>query len=221
LPEGELACPSSATQQNGTRGAVLVLGLIGGAMCLSVRLFDTILSTRSGDSVSRNGADFWKSFCQSAIWEFHYERIHSLVDIELFFSRKIREDVIIFNGHGSKTDGFHLSNGDILNGNHTFFIPPKNHDKILIFSACSIGNNAKLSNRLKEFFKAKAVFSYRKVVYDHYCFLNESILLAYLDRVHSHGRPFNEAAFADFQQHTNFMRFFNQNHARVHPMLMF
>lgn len=96
-------------------------------MSLSIRIFDTILSSdKAGDSASRNSADFWKAFCFSSGWSFNYERIHSLNDVEFFFCQtKIKEQVIIFSGHGDSQDGFRLSNDEVLDGNQNFEIPKK------------------------------------------------------------------------------------------------
>lgn len=122
-------------------------------MSLSIRIFDTILSSdKSGDSASRNSADFWKAFCLSSGWSFNYERVHSLSDIEFFFCQtKIKEQVVIFSGHGDFQNGLILSNNEVLDGNHNFVISTKNQNKIILFSSCSIGKNDKLSNQLKVF----------------------------------------------------------------------
>ncbi|MNE69827.1 hypothetical protein D3C80_1655780 [compost metagenome] len=72
-----------------------------------IRVFDTVLDGKNTrDMVSRNSADFWRPFCKSAGWSFNYERIHSLDDLKYFFSKKIKEDIIIFSGHGNENGFF-------------------------------------------------------------------------------------------------------------------
>jgi len=124
-------------------------------MITGVRVFDTVLDDKNlKDTVSRNSADFWKVFCKSAGWSFSYERIHSLVDLEYFFSKKIKENVIIFSGHGDSNDGFYLTNGDVLDGSCNILVPEKNQGKSIIFSTCCMGQNQKLCSKLKDIFKA-------------------------------------------------------------------
>lgn len=94
-----------------------------------IRVFDTVLDGKNTrDMVSRNSADFWRPFCKSAGWNFNYERIHSLDDLKYFFSKKIKEDIIIFSGHGNE-NGFYFSNGDCLDGKSNSFIPVKTMGK--------------------------------------------------------------------------------------------
>jgi hypothetical protein len=192
-------------------------------MISGIRVFDTILSTKkNGDSVTRNSADFWRTFCVSSNWKFNFERAHSLADIEYFFSEPIKENVIIFNGHGNETDGFFLSNGDIIDGSHHFKINRKNYGKIIIFSSCLIGKNTKLSKGLKEFFGAKHLFSYQHIMEDRFCFLNESILLTMIDRTFENGRlTFTENNFSEFCLQTDFMKNMNKKGVKQHPLLMF
>ncbi|WP_394166700.1 hypothetical protein [Photobacterium piscicola] len=190
-------------------------------MSFSVRIFDTVLNGKNiKDTVSRNAADFWKPFCQSAGWKFGYERVHSLSDLEFFFSKKIKEEVIIFSGHGNE-NGFYLSNGECFNGENLKSLPEKNHGKIIIFSSCLIGKNEKLSENLKSYFSAQAVFSYRHLMSDRFCFLNESILLTSMEHKFNRGRlifTFND--FIDFQVETDFMKNMNEKHVKLHPMVM-
>lgn len=85
-------------------------------MSFGIRVFDTILEDNAGDTVTRNSADFWRIFCQSSKWRFSYERVHSLDDLRFFFKKPIKENVIIFSGHGNKQDGYFLSNGQCFSG---------------------------------------------------------------------------------------------------------
>lgn len=199
-------------------------------MSLSIKVFDTILSTeKSGDSTSRNSADFWKVYCFASGWGFNYERIHSLKDVEHFFcNTKIKEEVIIFSGHGyhkndeTLDEGFHLSNDDLIDGNHDFEVSKKNYNKIVIFSSCLIGKNKKLSEQLKQFFNAQSLFAYRHEIQDRFCFLNESILLTLIDHVNEEkGKTFTENNFEKFQEQTSFMKTINKKHAKTHPMVMY
>lgn len=199
-------------------------------MSLSIKVFDTILSTeKSGNTTSRNSADFWQVFCSASRWEFNYERIHSLKDVEYFFcNTNIKEEVIIFSGHGYHKDdenlvgGFYLSNGDVINGKHDFEISKKNYDKIVIFSSCLIGKNEKLSKKLKDFFNAQCLFSYRHEIQDRFCFLNESILLTLIDHVNEEkGKTFTGNNFEMFQEQTSFMKNINKKNVRTHPLMMF
>lgn len=192
-------------------------------MISGIRVFDTILSTKkNGDSVTRNSADFWRPFCAASGWKFNFERIHSLADIEYFFNLPIRENVIIFSGHGNHEDGFYLSNNEKIDGNHNFSINPKNRGKIIIFSSCLIGKNADLSARIKDFFGAKALFAYQHIMYDRFCFLNESILLTMIGRKLENGRlTFTQKNFEDFVEQTHFMKNMNKRGVKKHPLLMF
>jgi hypothetical protein len=104
-------------------GICFVIGEVVIDMSLSIRVFDAVLdNAKRRDTVSRNSADFWRSFCFSAGWGFSYERVHSLTDLKYFFGKKIHEEVIIFGGHGTdKSDnenekGWCLSNDERFNG---------------------------------------------------------------------------------------------------------
>ncbi|MGZ3745463.1 MAG: hypothetical protein ACXVBQ_16485 [Pseudobdellovibrionaceae bacterium] len=191
-------------------------------MSMNIKVFDTILtSDKSGDSVSRNSADFWKVFCFSSGWGFNYERIHSLEDIKYFFcDTKIKEDIVIFSGHGDDENGFHLSNGNVLTGDEDFEISKKNHDKIIIFSSCLIGKNKKLSENLRHFFYAQCLFAYRHKMEDRFCFLNESILVTLIDHINEK-RIFTSADFKSFQDETAFMKNINKVNVKKHPMEMY
>ncbi len=188
-------------------------------MSFGVRVFDTVLDNKKiKDTVSRNSANFWGAFTKSAGWGFSYERVHSLHDMEHFLGRVIKEDVIIFSGHGSNS-GWHLTNGDVF---HPGSLPatcvsPKNHGKIVIFSSCLIGRSLQLCSQYKTFFSAKALFSYRHLMCDSYCFLNESILLSVIDD--ARGRIVS-AEFDEFQKNTLFMKNMNQKRVKLHPMVM-
>lgn len=192
-------------------------------MITGIRVFDTILSKkRNGDSVTRNSADFWRPFCAASGWKFNFERIHSLADIEYFFSEEIPENIIIFSGHGHDEDGFYLSNNEKIDGTQNFFIHPKNHGKIIIFSSCLIGKSENLSNSIKTQFKAKALFAYQHIMHDRFCFLNESILLTMIDHKFEKGQlKFTKNNFGDFVEQTHFMKNMNQKGVKKHPLLMF
>lgn len=187
-------------------------------MIKGVRVFDTVLdSAKRKDTVSRNSSDFWLPMCKSAGWACSYERVHSLADLEFFFSKKIEENVIIFSGHG-ETDGFHLSNGDVFTPDALSVFPDKNRGKIVIFSSCYIGKNEELSNDFKKYFGALRLFAYREIMFDRFCFLNESILLTMMEKSLS---SFTEAAFIDFQVKTDFLKNLNKKSVKNHPMVMF
>jgi hypothetical protein len=189
-------------------------------MISGIRVFDTILSTnKNGDGVTRNSADFWKTFCAASGWKFNYERIHSLADVEYFFDNFIKEDVIIFSGHGCDSSGFVLSNGDVIDGSGGFLVNPKNHGKIIILSSCSIGKNKKLAGNIKTFFRAEYLFAYRHLMEDRFCFLNESILLTMIDK--NKRDTFTDVKFSEFQLQTNFMKNMNQRGVKNHPLLKF
>lgn len=193
----------------------------GNSMIEGIRVFDTILSKgKGGDTVVRNAADYWRPFCAASGWAFNHERIHSLADIEYFFCKQtIKEDVIIFSGHGSDEDGFYLSNNERLDLNYRISVKEKNRKKIIIFSSCLIGNNRKLSIGLKGIFDAKILFSYRHVMYDTFCYLNESILLTMIND--NANQNFTENNFRNFTKETGFMKNMNQKGVRTHPMKMF
>lgn len=192
-------------------------------MTISVRVLDTILDDRKlKDTVSRNSADFWKPFCKSAGWSFSHERIHSYADLNFLMSKKIKEDVIIFSGHGNE-NGFFLSNGDRIDGKCDDLkeIHPKNHNKYIIFSSCLIGKASKTSEQLKDYFQAKRLFSYQHLMADRYCFLYESILLSSIEKALYKKDNFSESDFEAFKKNTMFMKNMNESHVKKHPMLMF
>lgn len=190
-------------------------------MINGIRVFDTVLDGRNlKDTVSRNSADFWKPFCKSAGLNFSHERVHSLSDLEYFFSRKIKEDVIVFSGHGNEY-GFYLSNGECFTGNELKKFPQKNHGKVIIFSSCLIGKNKELAQNLKSYFNSQALFSYRNVMSDRFCFLYESILITLIDHLFQNGKnSFTENDFLNFQIKTDFMKNMNEKNVKIHPMVM-
>ncbi|WP_337842056.1 hypothetical protein [Rheinheimera sp.] len=190
-------------------------------MLNGIRVFDTVLDgLHIKDTVSRNSADFWKPFCKSAGWKFSHERVHSLNDLEYFFSKKIKEDIVIFSGHGNE-DGFYLSNGECFTGNELKDFPQKNHDKVIIFSSCLIGKNEELTRGFKSYFKSQVIFSYRHLMSDRFCFLNESILLTTIEHLFNKGKlSFTQNDFINFQVKTEFMKNMNEKHVKLHPMVM-
>tara|TARA_R110002124_G_scaffold287300_1_gene472419 strand:- start:3583 stop:4152 length:570 start_codon:yes stop_codon:yes gene_type:complete len=184
-----------------------------------VRVFDTVLNENHKDTVTRNAADFWKPFCQSAGWDFNYERVHSLQDLEYFLSRKIKEDTIIFSGHG-EYDGFHLTNKSCFDGDNLKPLPEKNHGKLVIFSSCLIGKNEELAHSLKTYFKASALISYRELMMDQFCFLYESTLLSFIEhKLSKKKNNFTLNDFSEFQGYTEFMKNMNKENAKLHPMV--
>ena len=189
---------------------------------LSIRVFDTILdSANIKDTATRDSASFWKPFCKSAGWDFSYERLHSISDLNFFFSKKIKEDIIIFSGHGN-TKGFYLSNGDCFNSKNESLtpLPEKNHGKTIIFSSCGIGKNLALCQSFKDYFQADAVFAYKHLMSDRFCFLNESILLTMISHHFVKRNSFTQKNFEDFEAKTLFMKNMNQEHVKTHPMVM-
>jgi hypothetical protein len=191
-------------------------------MKLKIRVFDTILEKTNGDTTGRNSADFWRPFCAASGWSFNYERVHSLEDINFFFGKPIKEEIIIFSGHGEKAGGFCLSNNEKIDGTQQINIHKRNEGKIIIFSSCSIGKNKTLADAIKSQFSAKNLFAYQHVVEDRFCFLNESILLTMMDHLFENGRKsYTENDFFDFTFSTDFMKNINCARVRNHPMLMF
>jgi len=193
-------------------------------MINGVRVFDTVLDSQNlRDTVSRNSADFWRPLCKSANWDFSHERLHSFQDVEFFLSRKIKENVIVFSGHGLR-DGFHLTNGDLLDGHDMKPVPAKNHGKIVIFSSCLIGASEETALQLKDYLKADILFAYQYEMSDRYCFLYESILLSSIEHFKSKKNgegSFTRKHFELFQEETMFMKNMNLKGVKKHPMLMF
>lgn len=191
-------------------------------MTLAIRVFDTILKNNKGNSAARNSSDFWKPFCDASDWKFNYERIHSLQDVEFFFSKKIKEDIIIFSGHGCDKNGFLLSNGDKIDGTVDFTKVAGNAGKIVIFSSCLIGGNESLATSIKLSFAAHTLFAYRHEIEDRFCFLNESILLTMMGHKRENGKKsFTSGDFDDFVEKTRFMKNINQKSVKTHPLVMF
>lgn len=189
---------------------------------LSIRVFDTILdSSKLKDTVTRDSSSFWKPFCKSSGWDFNYERVHSISDLNFFFSRKIKEDILIFSGHGNE-DGFYLSNNDCFRASSEGLIkfPVKNEGKTIIFSSCLIGKKASLCEEYKKYFNADAVFAYRHLMSDRFCFLNESILLTIISHHFISKNSFSLKNFEEFKEKTSFMKNMNQSHVKKHPMVM-
>lgn len=190
-------------------------------MSFGVRVFDTVLDRKNiRDTSSRNSADFWKTFCLASNWRFSYERVHSLTDLSYFLNRKINESVIIFSGHGN-IDGWHMTNGDVLNENNISGIHDGNTGKDIIFSSCLMAKNDELCKSLKTGLGAKRLFAYRKEMSDKDCFLNESILLTFIAKKLGQNQNFTEGDFLTFRKNTNFMKTLSEHNARVHPMEMY
>ena len=146
----------------------------------SVCVFDTQLD--KGWRSRRQSAKFWEQICFQADWDFTYERIHSLEDMRYFLEeRKIPARIIIFNGHGTSSDGFRLTNNQVLDRNTAIKIHPDNKHKIIIFSSCLIGANRRLCKSLFELFCAEAVVAYKTEVQDVFAFLVETALLELFD----------------------------------------
>jgi hypothetical protein len=146
------------------------------ALQMGVFVLDTQLDKQW--TSRRRGAVFWEEYCSHAGWRFAYERVHSLDDLRYILgNRVIQEHVLIFNGHGHRADGWQLSNGEKLDGNTSLKIHPKNRHKLIIFSSCEIGANARVCQALRQLFMAKAVIGYSSSVDDDFCFLVEPALL--------------------------------------------
>jgi hypothetical protein len=75
-----------------------------------------------------------------------------------------------------------ISNGEMLNATTKLKINEKNKHKLIIFSTCSIGQNASLCQSYLELFSAQAVVAYRTRVSDDICFIAEPAALLQLFR---------------------------------------
>jgi hypothetical protein len=193
-------------------------------MINGIKVFDTVLSHRNlNDTTSRNASDYWKPFAQAADWSFSFERLHSLADFDFFINRKIKENVVIFSGHGHQNDGFGFSNGELLNlaSLEKLKFPEKNKGKTIIFSSCLIAKNIELCRELKDFFSANSLFAYRHTIKDQYAFLFESLLLSEMEMVYLKTQKFTENNFIDYQVKTDHIKNYNQGFVKNHPMLMF
>lgn len=142
---------------------------------MGVFLFDTQLDKQW--TSERRGSVFWKEYCRHAGWSFAFERVHSLADLRYLLGRAIQEHVIIFNGHGDRSNGWRLSNGDVLDKTTELAINEKNRHKLLLFSSCDIGANASMCLHFKKVFHAHAVIGYSATISDDFCFLAEPALL--------------------------------------------
>jgi len=188
-------------------------------MSFGVRVFDTVLDSRNlKDTTTRSSSSFWKEFCQASDWSFSYERIHSLADLQVFLKKTIKEDFIIFSGHGNDS-GWHMTNGDALSPQtlSELDINDKNRNKNVIFSSYLMATNDDVCFKIKKLLFAKRIFAYRHIMQDRFCFLNESILLTLIEQKDS----FNQKDFEDFQEKTKFMKNINQKHVKLHPMKMY
>ncbi|GAB4298907.1 MAG: hypothetical protein Kow0090_14400 [Myxococcota bacterium] len=141
-----------------------------------VFLFDTRLDNHLNSD--RKTADFWYRFCKAADWDFCYERVHSIADLKYFLGkRKIKQSVLIFSGHGTKTDGFHLTNRETLNDEVKLKIHESNKDKIILFSSCELGKNQELCRSLMDILQARALITYTDDIYDDISLIAEPFLL--------------------------------------------
>lgn len=191
-------------------------------MSFGVRVFDTVLNSKNiKDTVTRNSSSFWKEFCAVSGWSFSYERIHSFTDLKHFLSRTIKEDFIIFSGHGDES-GWHMTNGDVLSAASSTEIKlhKNNIGKNIIFSSCLMANNEELCKNLKNNLQAKRLFAYKHLMLDAFCFLNESILLNQIEQIEKR-KCFTYNDFTAFQENTMFMKNLNIKHVKTHPMKMF
>jgi len=143
-----------------------------------VFVFDTCLDTSLYSD--RQAADFWYRYCTSAGWAHGAERVHSIADLKYFLRRKIKENVLLFSGHGSQRKGFRLTNGEILDKKVDLSISRANSQKVIIFSACLMGANRALCEHLGNELKARAVIAYSKMIPDDLCFIAEPLLLQFL-----------------------------------------
>lgn len=188
---------------------------------IGVRVFDTILEEKGADRTTRNSADFWRPFCAASGWDFSYERVHSLNDVDFFFSRPIKENIIIFSGHGSDSAGFHLSNDEVMDGTNQFAVHKKNFGKTIILSSCSIGKDPVLAANIKTSLNADNLFAYQHDVEDRFCFLFESMLLTMVEHRLQRKTSFGSAQFEEFLNSTDFLKTINKPYAREHPMKFF
>jgi len=181
-------------------------------------VFDTALDDT--DTTFRQSAVFWKEFCDASGWSFQYERVHSISDLKYFLEeRLIDQSVLLFNGHGSKDLGWKLSNGELLNDQIIDFKPNNfNRNKLVIFSACEIGNNARLMQGLKNLFCAEALFAYNCSVYENVCFLIESLLLTYINDDYKAGKLVEH--YAAVCAGTDRLKTINRDNARIHPLVI-
>lgn len=185
---------------------------------MNIRLFDTILNINNKSTTDRNYQEIWSAYTKLKGWKFFYERMHSFSDAEFFLSKSISEDVIIFSGHGGKSPGFILSNGDSLMPEDLEKIDIKKttENKFIVFAACGIGRNTKLLQQYKTALKAKRIFAYKHDVSDEYCFLFESILMEFISR----NINFNEKNFDEYREATSFLKNINSKNVKTHPMVM-
>lgn len=178
------------TTSPGGRGRKIHLKSIR-PVSMGVFVLDTQLD--KGWRSRRQGARFWEEYCyhaDSPSWDFGYERIHSLADLAYVLERRtIREHVLIFNGHGSTTKGWHLSNGDCFwpgaVGMDRLRVNEKNRHKVVLFSACDLGKNAELMKWYRKTLGADAVVAYAGNMMDGICFLVEAALLQLIYSGHS------------------------------------
>lgn len=184
---------------------------------ISIRIFDTVLNTRHRSSTDRNYADVWRAFAQISGWKCYHERLHSLSDVGFFLGCAIREEVIIFSGHGS-LEGFYLSNNEKMTPKslREHAPNPSTKNKIVIISACDIGKNTSLCLDYKDAFQARALFAYRHVMLDQYCFLYDSLLLTSMEK-----RKLSKSMFEDYQKDTFFLKNLNLKGVKSHPMVMY
>ena len=188
-------------------------------MSFGVRVFDTVLDGRNiKDTFSRNAADFWRQYCKASGWSFSFERIHSLTDLSYFMNRTIKEDVILFSGHGHD-NGWHMTNKEVLNEESIdqIVVNKNNTGKEIVFSSCLMGINGSLCNSIKTKFEAKRLFAYRHEMEDRFCYLNEAILLTLLEKK----KNFTEKDFEKFKASTVFMKNLNKKGVKMHPMEMY
>jgi hypothetical protein len=150
-------------------------------------VFDTRLDSAAATATLRRAEAFWREFCFAAQWQFHYERVHSMADLHYFLEKTvIAEPVILFNGHGNEKTGWELSNSDVLDGqreaHRRLLVPHKsNVGKTVIFSACDIGRNKDLCERLRRMLRAKCVIAYNDTIQDDLCYLAEAQLIHLLN----------------------------------------
>ena len=186
-----------------------------------VRVFDTVLSSKNiVDSVSRNSSAFWREFCYASAWDFSYERVHSIADLKHLLGRVIKENIMIFSGHGSP-DAWHLTNGEELTPKTAkeIRVHPKNFGKTIIFSSCYMAKNTKQCQEFRDVFRARELLTYYELMYDQYCFLNESILLTLMHK--NKNRAISQFDFVKFKSLTDFMKTLNKKGAKRHPMEIF
>jgi hypothetical protein len=165
----------------------------------------------------RQAADFWYRYCQSAGWAYGCERVHSLADLRFFLGRRrIREEVILFSGHGHRRRGLLLSNGERLAADTPLTLHPSNVQKVFILSSCEIGANRRLCQALVHKLRARALIVYTRPIRDDICFIVEPYLLQLIA-----ARVPVQRATAAMRQLAGALKTLNRRRAKKFPLEVF